>query len=155
MPDWEASGPPAAAAPTAWTTSWIAAQQPKRDADGDGDGPAHQEPAHAGRHMRGVDMAGEWLVPEPDQRVPYRARRGQQVRRHPAKRSDATPDREEQHEAGDRQSPALTTVHVPTARIGAAAAPRVLDRLAGRKAARVIELPIELVMRRSSAPPKA
>jgi LacI family transcriptional regulator len=52
-------------------------------------------------------------------------------------------------------SPALTTVHVPTARIGAAAAQRVLDRLAGRKAARLTELPIELVIRRSSAPPKA
>jgi LacI family transcriptional regulator len=52
-------------------------------------------------------------------------------------------------------SPALTTIHVPTARIGAAAAQRVLDRLAGRKTARVTELPIELVIRRSSAPPKA
>jgi LacI family transcriptional regulator len=52
-------------------------------------------------------------------------------------------------------SPALTTVHVPTARIGAAAAQRVLDRLAGRKAARVVELPIELVIRRSSAPARA
>lgn len=50
-------------------------------------------------------------------------------------------------------SPSLTTVHVPTAQIGAAAAQRVLDRLAGRPAPRVTELPIELVVRRSSAPP--
>jgi len=52
-------------------------------------------------------------------------------------------------------SPALTTVHVPTARIGAAAAQRVLDRLAGHEAPRLTELPIELVTRRSSGPPKA
>ncbi len=51
-------------------------------------------------------------------------------------------------------SPALTTIHVPTARIGAEAAQRVLDRLAERKAARVTELPIELVIRRSSGPPR-
>lgn len=50
-------------------------------------------------------------------------------------------------------APALTTVHVPTARIGAAAAQRVLDRLAGRPAVPVTELPIELVIRHSSAPP--
>lgn len=50
-------------------------------------------------------------------------------------------------------SPPLTTVHVPTARIGAAAAQRVLDRLAGRDATQLTELPIELVIRRSSAPP--
>ncbi len=50
-------------------------------------------------------------------------------------------------------SPPLTTVHVPTARIGAAAAQRVLDRLAGRDARQLTELPIELVIRRSSAPP--
>jgi LacI family transcriptional regulator len=52
-------------------------------------------------------------------------------------------------------SPPLTTVHVPTARIGAAAAQRVLDRLAGRSAPAVTELPLELVLRRSSAPPQA
>ncbi len=52
-------------------------------------------------------------------------------------------------------APALTTIHVPTARIGAVAAQRVLDRLAERKAARVTELPIELVIRRSSGPPRA
>jgi LacI family transcriptional regulator len=51
-------------------------------------------------------------------------------------------------------SPPLTTVHVPTAQIGAAAAERVLDRLAGRAAPRVTELPLELVVRRSCAPPR-
>jgi LacI family transcriptional regulator len=50
-------------------------------------------------------------------------------------------------------SPALTTVHIPTARIGAVAAQRVLDRLATLDAPRLTELPIELVVRRSSAPP--
>lgn len=50
-------------------------------------------------------------------------------------------------------SPALTTVHVPTARIGEAAARAVLARLnAGAPGGRV-ELPIELVVRQSSAPP--
>jgi LacI family transcriptional regulator len=52
-------------------------------------------------------------------------------------------------------SPALTTVHIPTARIGATAAQRVLQRLAGESAPRVTELPIELVVRRSSGPPRA
>lgn len=51
-------------------------------------------------------------------------------------------------------SPPLTTVHVPTAQIGAAAAQRVLDRLAGRPAPRVTELPLELVLRHSCAPPR-
>jgi LacI family transcriptional regulator len=51
-------------------------------------------------------------------------------------------------------SPALTTIPVPTARIGAAAAQRVLDRLAGQDAVQVTQLPIELVIRRSSAPPR-
>jgi LacI family transcriptional regulator len=52
-------------------------------------------------------------------------------------------------------SPALTTVHIPTGRIGATAAQRVLDRLAGRHPLRRTELPIELAIRRSSAPPRA
>jgi LacI family transcriptional regulator len=52
-------------------------------------------------------------------------------------------------------SPALTTVHVPTARIGAEAAQVVLDRLAREAAPAVRELPLELVIRRSSAPPRA
>ena len=50
-------------------------------------------------------------------------------------------------------SPALTTVHVPTARIGATAAGLLLARLRGDACERRIELPIELVIRRSSAPP--
>lgn len=51
-------------------------------------------------------------------------------------------------------SPALTTVHIPTARIGAAAARCVLDRLAGQSRPRLTELPIELVVRHSCAPPR-
>lgn len=50
-------------------------------------------------------------------------------------------------------SPALTTVHVPTARIGAAAATLMLARLRREPSARRIELPIELVVRRSSGEP--
>lgn len=50
-------------------------------------------------------------------------------------------------------SPALTTVHIPTARMGATAAHIVLDRLAGGAHARITELPIELVVRQSSALP--
>lgn len=50
-------------------------------------------------------------------------------------------------------SPALTTVHIPTGRIGSTAAQRVLDRLAGVAVTRLIELPIELVVRRSSGLP--
>ncbi len=49
--------------------------------------------------------------------------------------------------------PSLTTVHVPTARIGEAAAGLVLARLRGKPCARRVELPIELVVRRSSARP--
>jgi LacI family transcriptional regulator len=49
-------------------------------------------------------------------------------------------------------APALTTVHIPTARIGSIAAQRVLERLAGEDAPRVTDLPIELVVRRSSGP---
>jgi LacI family transcriptional regulator len=51
-------------------------------------------------------------------------------------------------------SPALTTVHVPTTRIGEAAARAVLARLRGGPAGGRIELPIELVVRRSTAPPR-
>jgi LacI family transcriptional regulator len=51
-------------------------------------------------------------------------------------------------------APALTTIHVPTGRIGAVAAQRVLDRLAGQLAVETTQLPIELVIRRSSAPPR-
>jgi LacI family transcriptional regulator len=49
-------------------------------------------------------------------------------------------------------SPSLTTVHVPTGRIGAEAA-RMLMAMIGRGAAPdVLELPVELVVRRSSGP---
>ncbi len=51
-------------------------------------------------------------------------------------------------------SPALTTVHIPTARIGEAAARAMLARLSGVAACGVLELPIELVVRHSSAPPR-
>jgi LacI family transcriptional regulator len=51
-------------------------------------------------------------------------------------------------------SPALTTVHVPTARIGEAAARAVLARLRGGATSGRVELPIELVVRQSSAPPR-
>jgi LacI family transcriptional regulator len=50
-------------------------------------------------------------------------------------------------------SPSLTTVHVPTARIGEAAAGLMLARLRGKACARRLELPVELVVRRSSGPP--
>lgn len=52
-------------------------------------------------------------------------------------------------------SPALTTVHVPTGRIGEAAARLMLARLRGEKAPRRVDLPIELVVRRSSAAPQS
>jgi LacI family transcriptional regulator len=47
-------------------------------------------------------------------------------------------------------SPALTTVHVPTGRIGEAAARLMLARLRGEAAEGRVELPIELVVRQSS-----
>jgi LacI family transcriptional regulator len=52
-------------------------------------------------------------------------------------------------------SPALTTVHIPTARIGAVAAQRVLERLGGEDSPRLTELPIELVVRQSCGSPRA
>lgn len=51
-------------------------------------------------------------------------------------------------------SPALTTVHVPTGRIGEVAARAVLARLAGGPGIGQVELPIELVVRHSSARPR-
>ena len=47
--------------------------------------------------------------------------------------------------------PPLTTVHLPVAQIGEAGARCLLDELAGRGGKSVIELPIELVSRKSSA----
>lgn len=52
-------------------------------------------------------------------------------------------------------APALTTVHVPTARIGEAAARAVLARIDGGPAAGRVELPIERVVRQSSGAPRA
>lgn len=47
--------------------------------------------------------------------------------------------------------PGLTTVRLPTAELGQVAAQQVLKRFAGEKIDRRIELPIELVMRGSTA----
>jgi LacI family transcriptional regulator len=50
-------------------------------------------------------------------------------------------------------TPGLTTVHFPTAELGAYAAQNLLARFAGRAAAARTELPVELVVRASTAPP--
>jgi len=50
-------------------------------------------------------------------------------------------------------TPALTTVRFPTAELGAYAAQHLLARLAGRPVERRVELPVELVVRGSTAPP--
>ena len=50
-------------------------------------------------------------------------------------------------------TPGLTTVHFPTAELGAHAAQNLLARLAGREAPARTELPVELVVRGSSARP--
>lgn len=50
-------------------------------------------------------------------------------------------------------SPGLTTVHFPTAELGTHAAQNLLARLAGRAAPARTELPVELVVRGSAAPP--
>ena len=50
-------------------------------------------------------------------------------------------------------TPPLTTVHFPTAELGAYAAQHLLARLAGRTVASRTELPVELVVRASTAPP--
>lgn len=51
-------------------------------------------------------------------------------------------------------SPALSTVHVPTGRIGAAAAQAVVRRLRGEASDRVLGLPLDLVVRQSTAAPR-
>jgi len=51
-------------------------------------------------------------------------------------------------------SPALTTVRFPIAQIGVEAARHLLQQLAGAVPPRCIELPLELVVRESTAPPK-
>lgn len=50
-------------------------------------------------------------------------------------------------------TPALTTVHFPTAELGSYAAQHLLARLAGRAFEMRTELPVELVVRGSTAPP--
>lgn len=52
-------------------------------------------------------------------------------------------------------TPALTTVRFPTAELGAYAAQHLLARLAGRAVESCTELPVELVVRGSTAPPPA
>jgi LacI family transcriptional regulator len=49
-------------------------------------------------------------------------------------------------------SPALTTVHVPTGRIGQLAAHTLIAQIRGMPYERCTELPVELIIRRSSAP---
>ena len=50
-------------------------------------------------------------------------------------------------------TPGLTTVHFPTTELGAYAAQHLLARLAGKPFERRVELPVELVVRGSTAPP--
>jgi len=50
-------------------------------------------------------------------------------------------------------TPALTTVHFPAAELGTLAGQHLLARLAGRPVAQRTELPVELVVRASTAPP--
>ena len=50
-------------------------------------------------------------------------------------------------------TPALTTVHFPTAELGTYAAQHLLARLAGKPFAARTELPVDLVVRASTAPP--
>lgn len=51
--------------------------------------------------------------------------------------------------------PALTTVRVPVVELGQAAASHLLARLDGEEVERVCELPVELIVRASTAPPAA
>jgi LacI family transcriptional regulator len=50
-------------------------------------------------------------------------------------------------------SPPLTTVHLPTTQLGDISARHLLAMLRGETAPRRVELPIELVVRRSTSPP--
>lgn len=50
-------------------------------------------------------------------------------------------------------TPGLTTVHLPTAELGSYAAQHLLARLAGRHVDQRTELPVELIVRGSTAPP--
>jgi LacI family transcriptional regulator len=49
-------------------------------------------------------------------------------------------------------SPSLTTVHIPTARIGAEAAAMLLRAIRDGTRPPAIDLPVELVVRRSTGP---
>jgi LacI family transcriptional regulator len=51
-------------------------------------------------------------------------------------------------------SPSLTTVHIPTARIGAEAATMLLCAIREKSTPAAIELPVELVVRRSAGAPR-
>jgi LacI family transcriptional regulator len=55
-------------------------------------------------------------------------------------------------ELGEHLVPALTTVLVPTAAIGERAALQIIGRISKLKMPRVERLPIELVVRKSTAP---
>jgi LacI family transcriptional regulator len=50
-------------------------------------------------------------------------------------------------------TPALTTVHFPTAELGMLAGQHLLARLAGKSVEQQTELPVELIVRASTAPP--
>jgi LacI family transcriptional regulator len=52
-------------------------------------------------------------------------------------------------------SPSLTTVHIPTADIGAEAAAIILDRIRGEAGPQTKALPVELVIRQSTGPRRA
>jgi LacI family transcriptional regulator len=52
-------------------------------------------------------------------------------------------------------SPSLTTVHIPTAEIGAEAAAIILDRIRGEAGPQTKALPVELVIRQSTGPRRA
>jgi DNA-binding LacI/PurR family transcriptional regulator len=50
-------------------------------------------------------------------------------------------------------TPGLTTIHFPASELGALAAQHLLARLAGQEVAPRTELPVELVVRGSTAQP--
>ena len=52
-------------------------------------------------------------------------------------------------------APGLTTMRLPTVDLGRSAAAYLLDRLAGREVAPSTELPVQLVVRGSTAPPRS
>ena len=58
-------------------------------------------------------------------------------------------------EIGAQLAPGLTTMRLPTVALGRSAAAYLLDRFAGREVATSTELPVELVVRGSTAPPRS